>query len=114
MTNTLHPTPTDDACPHTYEVLSYNADIDLDPASVLARIPGPWILLRCRYCDELEIRQYHPAYYVKYTILSYLQDTARDLTTDTITAIHRFLQEHPHLVYAVLYQEIIHSLTLDA
>jgi hypothetical protein len=106
MTHTPPHTATDEECEHEYHVLSYDADIDWDPTCIHVRLPGPWILLRCRYCEELTIRPYHPAYYVKYTVLPYLQDTAGDITADTITAIHRFIHHHPHLVYAVLYQEL--------
>jgi hypothetical protein len=95
-----------DSCEHAYDVVSYDADIDWDPASGLAEVPGPWILLRCRLCEDLTIRQYHPGYYAKYSVLPYLRGDTRDITDEEIPRIHRFIQAHPHLVYAILHQDI--------
>lgn len=98
--------PVEDCCGHAYEVMSFNAPIDLDPEDPLAHVPGPWMLLECRICHEQTLRQDHIWYHIKYEVIpALLGDTAR-CTPKDLTRIQRYLQACPDYIWTVVQREI--------
>jgi hypothetical protein len=105
MIHTERLEPCEDLCSHDFAIVNYNTEIDFDPESPLSRVPGPWMLLRCRVCQEETVRPYHPGYRVTQDVIPYLLTDTTHYSHAERAHIDRFIQAHPTLIRTIIQHE---------